>query len=106
MVAKSFTLTGDGAVHTFSAALAAFMASNEPQGGFQVKWLQMVPDSANSAPMRIGGSEVTSTKGFKVPAGGAMFLTNISEISSRYNLGQEYYYLAAADTCDCLYAVD
>ena len=104
MVGKSFSITGDGAVHTFSYALAQFLGVSDP--GFQVKWFQVTPRSGNAATMRVGGNEVTSTVGYPVAAGGSQFLPDISEVSSRYHLAQEYYYLAVGDFADCLYGVD
>lgn len=100
MVAKSFTITGDGAVHTFASALGL--------SRIEVKWLQGTTQaSGNASSILIGGNEVSSTVGFPLPPGYAgMFFPQISETSTRYDLTQQYYWAAAGDKLNCLYAVD
>lgn len=107
MVGKYFKITGDGAVHSFSSALTAFLATNEPGGGFSAKWFQVYPDPANSAVQAlVGGPEVTTTVGFPIPAGGVQFFPDISEMAERYRLAQQFYFLGAGDVMHCLYGVD
>ena len=104
MVGKSFKITGDGAVHSFGYALAAFLGVTvNSNTQFQVKWLSIVSAGASAL---IGGSEVTSSAGFPVPSGFSQFLPSISETSTRYDLFQEFYYLAPGDVINCLYGVD
>lgn len=109
MVGKYFQITGDGAVHTFSYAIAKFLNVTEPGQGFQGKWVQANPTVASSAsPMRVGavGDGVSSTVGFPLQSGASQFLPPISELSSRYQLNQQVYWLANGDTADCLWGVD
>lgn len=107
MIAKSFKITGDGARHTFSSAIAAIFGVTEPTTGFQCKWLQGITPPTNSASVLIGGNEVSSTVGFPIPVGWAgQMLPPISEESSRYNLNQEWYYAATGDVLYCLMGID
>jgi hypothetical protein len=100
MVAKSLTITGDGAVHSFAAALGL--------SRIEVKWMQgTTPLTGNASNVLIGGNEVTSTVGFPLPpAYAGMFFPPIAETSTRYDLTQQYYWAAAGDKLNVLYAVD
>ena len=101
MVAKSFSIVGDGAVHTFASVLGL--------ARIEVKWLQgTTPASGNASSILIGGSEVTSTVGFPLPPGyaGMFFPQDTTESSTRYDLTQQYYWAAVGDKLNCLYAVD
>lgn len=107
MIGKSFKITGDGARHTFSQALAAFLGVPETSGGFQCKWLQITTPPTNGNVAFIGGAEVANGVGYEIPVGwSGQFLPPISELSSRYLLNQEYYFLSANDVIYCLYGID
>lgn len=114
MNAPSFSITGDGKSHSFADALAAYLTAvlgstvTIPAQGFQCKWLQ-ITTGANASNMLIGAFEVRDAgdRGYPiVPNGSGMFLPSISEVSNRYNLQQQRYWLANGDTANCLYGVD
>ena len=100
MVAKSVTIVGDGNVHTFASALGL--------SKIEAKWMQgTTPITGNVSNVLIGANEVTSTVGFPLPpAYAGMFFPPIAELSSRYDLTQQYYWAAAGDKLNVLYAVD
>lgn len=86
-------ITGDGAAHALSAT-----------SPFYAKWVQIVTPNSNSASIRIGGVNTSSSRGLPIPSGWAgMLLPPVAEISEFYDLSQIYYYAAANDKLYVLY---
>lgn len=104
MIGKSFKIIGDGTRHSFAEAISPAL----PAGGLcQAKWVLAVSGSGNASDALVGGPEVSSLVGFPIPKGlASVFLPAISEPSSRYDLKQEFYFLAVGDVLNGMYGVD
>lgn len=80
-------VTGDGVAHTFASLFGINSA----------KWIQGNAVSIASTAARIGDSNVSSTRGIPVPAGGGDLVPPIAEISSFYDLTLIYYLVQSND---------
>lgn len=88
MVVKSLAdITGNGAAHPLVAATDLS----------QAKWVKFKADTGNSAVIRIGGSEVSSTRGFPLTHGDIVTFEAIAERTNFYTLADIYYYAGNSD---------
>ena len=81
-------VSGDGVAHT----LASLFGINS------AKWVQGAAVSVGSTAARIGDSNVSTSRGIPIPAGGGQLLPPIAEISSFYDLTLLYYLVQTGDT--------
>jgi hypothetical protein len=64
------------------------------------RWVQFVAAAANTAPVRVGPSTVTSTSGASVAPGGGLMLPYKGD---NYQLPNLYVYVATGDTVSVLW---
>lgn len=77
-------IAGDSATHQVSASGV-------------VRWVQFVAPSTNSGTVRVGDSNVTSTRGTPLAAGGGMMYPVLPSQQPGYALSQIYYFVATGD---------
>lgn len=107
MQTRSANYVGTGAAVTVASIFGVSAPSATNPGAMFAKWLQITTPSGNAAVVRVGGPEVSSTVGYRIPTGWAgQFLPPISEISSFYHLERVYIYVAVGDQVDFLVGVD
>lgn len=84
-----------------TGAKVALSATSQP-----CKYWQITATSVASQ-ARVGGIEVSSTRGIPIGPGfnSGQFATPIAEASSRYDLADQYVYLAEGDVVSVAYAV-
>lgn len=87
-------ITGDAATHPLST------------GQEKSKIVQLYADAANAAPVRVGGSTTSATRGTPLLPGAAMFLPAISDPFEFWQLAKVFYYAAASDKLYVLYATE
>lgn len=84
-------LTGDGSVHPLSSTSTT------------ARWIQLVAPSGNSAVVRWGDANISTTRGAVIAPGGGQLIppfapaTGGSSISTLYNLSKIYYLAANSD---------
>lgn len=78
-------ITGDGSAHKISSTPIA------------ARWIQIVAITGNSAVVRIGDSNVGSSRGTPVAAGGGFMMPPPNSSFPSYDLSQVYYYAANGD---------
>lgn len=88
-VTSSADITGDAAAHAVGTGLA--------------RWVQVDAVTGNSADVRVGGSNTSSTIGKRIAAGGSQFFPPIapngyeSTSDNSYDLSSMFYYAATND---------
>lgn len=104
MIGKSGKLVGPagGGVVSFASGIADYTSARE----LLCNWIQIATPNTNSAPVLIGGTEVTALVGFPLPNGysGQLFPPHGSDPTAFYDLTQQKAYLAAGDVLNILYA--
>lgn len=87
-------ITGDAATHALS------------DGPEKAKIIQLYADAANSGAIRIGGVDVSATRGTPLIAGASMFLPAISDPFEFWQFSRVYYYAGNGDKLYVLYGVE
>lgn len=77
-------ITGDGSAHQVAATGSG-------------RWVQIIAPAANSAAVRIGRSDVSSSKGAPVAPGAGFLLPPSTNINIQYSLNSIYYYAGNGD---------
>ena len=90
MIHSLATITGDGATHALSASAV------------KASWVQIQAPSTNSAAVRVGDSNTSSTRGATVAAGGFQFAPSHGN-ANMYDLNTIYYYAETGDEIDVIY---
>lgn len=91
-------ISGDGSAHAIATSGSA-------------TWIQFVAPSANSAAVRIGDANITTSRGISIAAGGGMFLPAVTRgpfdnqnSDTKYSLPATYYLIQSGDKLSITYA--
>lgn len=84
-------ITGDAANHAVSTGTA--------------RWIQFVAPAANAANVRVGDSNISSTRGIPIPPGGSMFLPESPDLGLGYDLANVFYRATTGDIVSIAWAV-
>ena len=84
-------ITGDGAAHALQSSVTT------------ARWIQVIATTTNSAAVRLGDSNVSSTRGLPIAAGGGFMFPAVpvdqreSTTQHFYDLSKIYYFAAVGD---------